>query len=244
MAAARAGFPVGIDEALASDLARCALTVARRFAAGATMWCLAPGWPEHARHVAVEFVHPVIVGTRALPAVSIDGSDPVSDLRPLARSGDLLVALGAADDAGVAAVMRRAAAWGLTTVWIGRGPAPEPGAADHVLWLADPDGGAPHDGRVVLLYHVLWELTHVCFEHPGLLTVPADDCATDGSCVTCSDEGRLGEVVSASSESDAVVRTASGAESIDTTLVGRRRSGDLVLIHAGAAIAVLEGADA
>ena len=23
-----------------------------------------------------------------------------------------------------------------------------------------------HDGRLVLLYHVLWELTHVCFEHP------------------------------------------------------------------------------
>ena len=41
-----------------------------------------------------------------------------------------------------------------------------------------------------------------------------------------------------------MVRTARGAETIDTTLVGPRRSGDLVLIHAGAAIAVLEGADA
>ena len=55
-----------------SDLARAALALARRFAAGATMWCLAPAWPEHARHVAVEFVHPVIVGKRALPAVSVD----------------------------------------------------------------------------------------------------------------------------------------------------------------------------
>ena len=73
--AARAGLPVGIDEALGTDLARCALTVARRFAAGATMWCLAPAWPEHARHLAVEFVHPVIVGTRALPAVSVEGAD-------------------------------------------------------------------------------------------------------------------------------------------------------------------------
>jgi hydrogenase maturation factor len=49
--------------------------------------------------------------------------------------------------------------------------------------------------------------------------------------------------VSAPSESDAVVRTVRGAETIDTTLVGRRRSGDLVIIHAGAAIAVLEGAE-
>ncbi len=242
--AARAGLPVGIDEALGTDLARCALSGARRFAAGATMWCLAPAWPEHARHLAVEFVHPVIVGTRALPAVSVEGADPVSDLRPLARSGDLLVVLGPVVDGGVTAVLRRAAAWGVTTVWIGSGPPPEPGAADHVLWLDDPDGQAPHDGRIVLLYHVLWELTHVCFEHPGLLTAPADECTDDGSCVTCSDEGHLGEVVSAASESDAVVRTARGAETIDTTLVGRRRSGDLVLIHAGAAIAVLEGADA
>jgi len=234
--AARAGLPVGIDEALGTDLARCALTVARRFAAGATMWCLAPAWPEHARHLAVEFVHPVIVGTRALPAVSVEGADPVSDLRPLARSGDLLVALGPALGGGVNAALRRAQAWGLTTVWIGSGPPADPGAADHVLWLDDPAGPAPHDGRIVLLYHVLWELTHVCFEHPGLLTAPADECTDDGSC--------LGEVVSAPSESDAVVRTARGAETIDTTLVGPRRSGDLVLIHAGAAIAVLEGADA
>jgi hypothetical protein len=241
--AARAGLPVGIDEALGTDLARCALTVARRFAAGATMWCLAPAWPEHARHLAVEFVHPVIVGTRALPAVSIDGADPVSDLRPLARFGDVLVVLGPASDGGVGAVLQRAVAWGLTTVWIGSGSRPEPGAASHVLWLDDADGQAPHDGGIVLLYHVLWELTHVCFEHPGLLTAPAEEGTDDSSCVTCSDEGRLGEVVSAPSEADAVVRTARGAETVDTTLVGRRHPGDLVLIHAGAAIAVLDGAD-
>ncbi len=50
----------------AEDLASAALSLARRFAAGATMWCVAPQWPAHARHVAVEFVHPVIVGKRVL----------------------------------------------------------------------------------------------------------------------------------------------------------------------------------
>ena len=45
-----------------ADLAAAALALARRFAAGATLWCVAPAWPSHARHVAVEFVHPVIVG--------------------------------------------------------------------------------------------------------------------------------------------------------------------------------------
>ena len=63
------------DRGLSEDLARAALTLARRFADGATMWCVAPTWPSHGRHVAVEFVHPVIVGKRALPAVSVDGAE-------------------------------------------------------------------------------------------------------------------------------------------------------------------------
>ena len=32
-------------EAVAEDLAAAALSLARRFAAGATMWCVAPSWP-------------------------------------------------------------------------------------------------------------------------------------------------------------------------------------------------------
>ena len=38
---------------------------------------------------------------------------------------------------------RRADAWGLTSVWIGAGPRPEPHAADHVLWIDGPDDAAP-----------------------------------------------------------------------------------------------------
>ena len=40
----------------------------------------------------------------------------------------------------------------------------------------------------------------------------------------------------------AVVRTASGPEIVDTTIVGSVVAGDLVLVHAGTAIAVLEEA--
>ena len=124
-----------IDAALGDDLARAALALARSFAAGATLWCLAPAWPEHARHVAVEFVHPVIMGKRALPAVSVVAADPVADLRATARAGDILLAVSAAGTASVRRAMRRAPAWGLTSVWVGAGERPEPGAADHVLWL-------------------------------------------------------------------------------------------------------------
>ena len=84
----------------------------------------------------------------------------------------------------------------------------------------------PATGRFVLMYHLLWELTHVCFEHPGLLTETADDCA-DEVCVTCSDEGRLGEVVRAARRqfAPALVRTATGEEARGRHPGRRRRAG-------------------
>ena len=89
------GSPNGAGPA--EDLAPAALALARRFAAGATLWCVAPQWPAHARHVAVEFVHPVIVGKRALPAVSIDGPGAAESVRLLSRPGDLLLCLEQCD---------------------------------------------------------------------------------------------------------------------------------------------------
>jgi hypothetical protein len=52
------------------------------------MRCVAPAWPEHGHHVALESVHPVIVGKPALPATTVAGPDPVGVLRASARSGD------------------------------------------------------------------------------------------------------------------------------------------------------------
>jgi hypothetical protein len=168
-------FPAStpIAEGLASDLAACALDLARRFAAGATMWCVAPRWTEHARHVAVEFVHPVIVGKRALPAVSIDGPESVEMLRTMARPADILVVIGDATTDTVPPLLSRATAEGMATVWIGAGEPPTARSADHVLFVEGVVAGvARHDGSVVRLYHLLWELTHVCFEHSGLCEPP------------------------------------------------------------------------
>jgi hypothetical protein len=232
---------------LSEDLAAASLAMARRFAGGATMWCVAPAWPQHARDVAVGFMHPAIVGRRALSAVAVIDGHPVGRLRRLAHSGDLLLAMSASDQVEVVEVMRRAPAWGLETVWIGAGVRPEPGAADHVLWV-DADSEAVADtGGLVPLCHVLGELIHDCFEHHDLLEL--DDpaaCTKDGVCVTCADEGRLGEIVTAEAvgkfDHSAVARTASGLEEIDTSLVGTLAPGDLVVIHAGTAIGLIETA--
>lgn len=220
---------------LADDLAGASLAVARWFTAGATLWCVAPAWPQHAAHLAVEFVHPVVVGVPARPAVALPGEAAAAFLRANARRGDVLALIAPAEDAVAKDLALRAQALGLNTVWLGAGDGPAPGAADRVLWLSgEPD--APFDGGLVLLYHLLWELTSVCFEHPGLLE-PAPEC-TGPVCVTCADEGNVAEVVGAT-DTTATVRTAGRTERVDVTLVGAVSAGDLLLVHAGSAIARL-----
>lgn len=216
------------------DLAGVALSMARRFSAGGTLWCASATWPFHAHHVAVEFVHPVIMGKRALAAVAVNsGRAMVATLRAAVRSGDMVFVLAEADDAEVADVFRRAEAWGVETIWVGAGHRrPPPGLADHLLWLDEDDQLAASED-FVRLYHLLWELTHVVFEHPGLLKKQAV-CQED-VCITCSDEGRLAEVETVEGD-EAVVRTPDGRERIDISLIEGPIAGDLVLVHAGFAI--------
>ena len=50
------------------DPVEAAMWLARAFTAGRRLRVWAPGAPDHAHHVAVEFVHPVVAGTRPLAA--------------------------------------------------------------------------------------------------------------------------------------------------------------------------------
>jgi hydrogenase maturation factor len=226
------------DRDLSEDLARSALTLARRFAGGATMWCVAPSWPSHGRHVAVEFVHPVIVGKRALPAMSVDGAEAAGSLRLLARPGDVVLVMSTADDRDALDLLSRAEAWGLARVWIGAGARPTPNGADHVIWASEADPArAARSGDLVLLYHLLWELTHVVFEHPGLLE--EDEGCTEEVCITCSDEGRVAEVRSVLSDGSVQVMVGGQPETVDASLVDPVIPGDLLLVHAGVALTAL-----
>jgi hypothetical protein len=231
-------FTTHLEGVPAEGLAAASLSVARRFAAGASMWCVAPKWPAHGRHIAVEFVHPVIVGKRALPALSVEGIDTIGALRLMARPDDLLVVASAADDRVAAELLRRAEAWGLTRVWLGAGDRPPGGLAEHVLWLDDTDPDwAARSGDLVLVYHLLWELTHVVLEHKGLLeTVP--DC-TDDICITCSDQGLVAEVRSGPADGLVEVMVAGSRAVVDASLVDGVAPGDLLLVHAGVALSAL-----
>ncbi|MFD0592881.1 hypothetical protein ACFQZ4_10245 [Catellatospora coxensis] len=78
----------------APDLVAAATAMARRFRAGGVLHAFGDDDAD-ARHIAVEFVHPVIVGKRALPAVAHHASRAAHHLRHAAPS-DLALAVCAA----------------------------------------------------------------------------------------------------------------------------------------------------
>src|SRR2546422_1287125 len=168
-------------------IAEACWAMARRFHQGGRLLAFGNGaWATDAQHVSVEFVHPVIVGKRALPALALTndsatlsglmaGGDTempfARQLKVLARPQDIAMGFSSdGNDTNVLAALNLA-------------------KRKHLLTLAliGGDGGLireaetefcfvvqSHDPLVIqetheTLYHVLWELVHVFFEHEGLL---------------------------------------------------------------------------
>ncbi len=143
--------------------------MAERFARGGRLIAFGqtPSARSDARHVAVEFVHPVIVGKRALPAIGLvaEGGDITRQVELIAAGEDIAIAFGVGDDDGQAArAIMVARSRGCLTVAFSRATGAE--------WEFDPPSHDPHVRQelVETLYHVLWELVHVFFDHRGLLT--------------------------------------------------------------------------
>jgi D-sedoheptulose 7-phosphate isomerase len=166
--AARTEANARFFEAESERVARLCHSMAERFARGGRLvaFGLSPAARSDARHVAVEFVHPVIVGKRALPAIGLagEGGDLASQVRLIACPDDIAVGFGADSDAGAAArALVLARERGCLTL------AFSPAGAE---WEFDPPSRDPdiRQELVETLYHVLWELVHVFFEHRGLLS--------------------------------------------------------------------------
>jgi D-sedoheptulose 7-phosphate isomerase len=178
-------------EALADDaeqVARACHAMATRFHRGGKLVCFGSGGPStDAQHIAVEFVHPVIVGKRALPAISLTGDvatltsiagrDGYAEvfahqLRYLAAADD--IALGVSVDGNDPAVLRgleTAAELGLLTIALVGGDGGQVArspAVQHPLVARSDDPLVVKEVHVTA-YHVLWELVHVLFEQPGVL---------------------------------------------------------------------------
>ena len=191
---ARARRLFGLRDGTADDLAGQADAVAAachamavRFHQGGRLVVFGTGGSStDAQHVAVEFVHPVIVGKRALPAISLTadvatvtgiaeraGMSAIfsHQLRYLARPNDIALGISAdGDSPAVAAGLETARELGLLTVALvdGDGNQQAGKVADHVLVAGSTDPRVVKEMHVTM-YHVLWELVHVFFEQPGVL---------------------------------------------------------------------------
>jgi D-sedoheptulose 7-phosphate isomerase len=129
-------------EAEAERIALLCRGMAERFLAGGRLLAVGASAQDRsdAHHVAVEFVHPVIVGKRALPALAV----APEDVALLAGPRDIVLAFGAC------------------------GPLPEGCLAVAFDELPFPtDDPFVRQELAETTYHVLWELVHVFFDHLG-----------------------------------------------------------------------------
>ena len=150
------------------------------------------GASTDAQHVAVEFVHPVIVGKRALPAISLttdvatvtgiaerEGAAAIfaRQIRVLADPADIALGIAAdGDSPSVLAGLDAARDLGLLTIALAGGIGSAEGggrlasspAVDHLLAVSSDDPRVVKELHVTT-YHILWELVHVFFEQPGVL---------------------------------------------------------------------------
>lgn len=146
------------------QLARLCHRVAERFSRGGRLIATGhtPQARSDARHVAVEFVHPVIVGKQALAAIAVTAEEGALRERVelMAEPQDIVIAFGR--DGQTIAALGAAARRGCLTV------AFDPIGAE---WELEPPVTDPFARQELTetAYHLLWELVHVFFEHRGLL---------------------------------------------------------------------------
>lgn len=171
----------------AGRIAEACLSMARRFFQGGRMIAFGNGaQATDAQHVSVEFVHPVIVGKRALPALALTNDSATMSgmvakgdidslfthqMRVLARSQDIAIGFTlVGKDANVLNALNMAKEMGLLTLCLtgGDGGFSKETEIDYNFVVPSHDPFVIQETHETL-YHILWELVHIFFEHEGLL---------------------------------------------------------------------------
>ena len=110
-----------------------------------------------AQHVSVEFVHPVVVGKRALPALDLSLVFGPA-LEVLLRPEDIVMGFGPPEgDPDVEAALQRTATRGAMTLAL-------PGSAGSYFFRSPNADPFLHQEMIEILYLTLWETVHVFFE--------------------------------------------------------------------------------
>lgn len=143
-------------------LAESCREMAERFLRGGRLLAFGQGpYSTDAQHVSVEFVHPVIVGKRALPAMDLSIL-----FRPwleaIVRPEDIVMGFGPPEgDAEVWTALHDANVRDAMTFAL-------PGSEGTYALDPPTDDVFMHQEILEMLYHTLWETVHVFFEHREL----------------------------------------------------------------------------
>jgi D-sedoheptulose 7-phosphate isomerase len=146
----------------ARRLALACREMSERFLQGGRILAFGKGpYATDAQHVSVEFVHPIIVGKRALPALDLSLL-----FRPwldaIVRSEDMVMGFGPPDgDPEIDDALESASRCGAMTFAL-------PGARGSYALEAQTRDPFIHQELIEILYHTLWETVHVFFEHREL----------------------------------------------------------------------------
>jgi len=180
-------LPLSFLSSQAEQIAAACWAMARRFHQGGRLLAFGTGaFATDAQHVSVEFVHPVVVGKRALPAIALTNENTIlsrspddcssrgsvaQQLKLLARKQD--IALGFVPDGACQSVVEAlgtAKRMELLTIGLAGDESKllQRCAVDFCFAVPSRDLCAIQETHETL-YHVLWELVHVFFEHEGLL---------------------------------------------------------------------------
>jgi D-sedoheptulose 7-phosphate isomerase len=146
----------------ASHMAEVCHEMSDRFLRGGRLLAFGRGpYATDAQHVSVEFVHPVIVGKRALPALDLSMAfEPW--LRAILSPEDIVMGFGPPEgDPEVVAALAWARSRKAMTFAL---PGPEGSYALEAV-THDP---FIHQEMVEIFYHTLWETVHVFLEHREL----------------------------------------------------------------------------
>lgn len=146
----------------APRLAVACREMSERFLRGGRLLAFGRGpYATDAQHVSVEFVHPVIVGKRALPALDLSML-----IRPwletIVKADDMVMGFGPPEgDPEVWAALQEAHSRNAMTFAL-------PGLEGS--YCIGPATSDPfmHQEMIEILYHTLWETVHVFFEHREL----------------------------------------------------------------------------
>ena len=153
-------------------LARACRDMATRFLEGGRLIAFGRGpYATDAMHVSVEFIHPVIVGKRALPALDVSmAAEPW--IEAICGPSDMAIAFGPPQgDAEILGALRAAKARGAMTIaWPG----------NHADYAVEAPSADPHIHQELfeLLGHTMYESVQVFLEHadaPARGEAPATD---------------------------------------------------------------------